>query len=267
MKPAAKKILTQDIPIRLAPRNPKASLSSTPQFQRLGLGKRPPAPPKARPSAAPPVVIPQQPALPPPWYSEKGKDKGKGKGKSMPKARGSDRPSEPAGPPPKAAAERSRSPAAEEESVELDIDIISPTAIIDFERSGVEVYDLETGRSVRILRKSVASFDWLISIVITFWTLAVVVSTWMGVGIRNYSLRSSGRWFACSRSPGEPTSASSCVVFTLRRPDSTSCRPSRTPASPCSARPERTSSGSSCWLAVLLIVAARHLCLSGSRHP
>ena len=66
---------------------------------------------------------------------------------------GADRPTEPAAPPPKAAAaERSRSPAAEEESVELDVDIISPTAVVDFKRSSVEVYDLNTGRSVRILQ-------------------------------------------------------------------------------------------------------------------
>ena len=123
VKPAAKKILTQDVPIRLAPRIPKASSSSTPEFQRLGLGKRPPTPLKARPSAAPLVIVPKQPALPPPWFSEKGKDKGKGKGKPVPRAKGTDRSSEPAGPPPKAAAaERSRSPAAEE-SVELDVDI------------------------------------------------------------------------------------------------------------------------------------------------
>ena len=52
VKPAAKKILTQNIPVRLAPRIPKASSSSTPEFQPLGLGKRPPTPPKARGGAS-----------------------------------------------------------------------------------------------------------------------------------------------------------------------------------------------------------------------
>ena len=66
-------------------------------------------------------------------------------------------------PPLKAAIERSRSP-AQEEGVEMDIDIIDPAATINFEQTGDEVYDLEIGRSVKLLQKAVASFNWLASI-------------------------------------------------------------------------------------------------------
>ena len=70
--------------------------------------------------------------------------------------------SAPEGPPPKAAGERSRSPARED--LELDIDFIDPEATISFEQTGVEVYNLETGRSVKLLQKAIASFNYLLSV-------------------------------------------------------------------------------------------------------
>ena len=48
--------------------------------------------------------------------------------------------------------------------MELEIDFIDPAATTNVEQTGVEVYDLETGCSVKLLQKAVASFNWLASI-------------------------------------------------------------------------------------------------------
>ena len=45
------------------------------------------------------------------------------------------------------------------------MDTISPTAVVDFgEGSGVQIFDLNTGKSVRVHQRAIASYHWLCSI-------------------------------------------------------------------------------------------------------
>ena len=112
--------------------------------------------------------------MPPPWLQALAKAKGKAKAK----AKGTDRPQESFGPPPAkaeapadGAAHRSCSRGEQlppgfnpNAGVELDVDTISPTAVVFGEGSGVQMFDLNTGKSVCVHQRTIASYHWLCSI-------------------------------------------------------------------------------------------------------
>ena len=58
-----------------------------------------------------------------------------------------------------------RTGSREEQCLEHDVETISPTAVVDFgEGSGVRMFDLNTGKSVPVHRRTIASYHWLCSI-------------------------------------------------------------------------------------------------------
>ena len=105
--------------------------------------------------------------------------------------------------PAEGALERSRS--GEEQlptgsNPERNVETISPTAAVDFgEGSGVQILDLNTGKSIRVHQRTIASYHWLCSI--DFHNVLDVSRT----AVHSYSRTRSVRSFVCIKFANERT--------------------------------------------------------------
>ena len=161
-KPAAKKALTREIPAPLGAGHPEGGGSSSAVFFKAG----------EAPGCAEAYELA---VLEYPIAAFYATALAKARGKA--KAKGSDRPQPskakaPVGPPPSKArpkvlvdCSRSREEAVREDpnpGLELDLELIDPRGLVDLgQGSGFQIFDLNSGRSVRVHQRTIASYHWL----------------------------------------------------------------------------------------------------------